>query len=427
MNISQRARSLVSAAGFLPLLRTGRWALAAIETAISLALIVWFPQRPVAAYVAMALLLAYNAALLTLLEKRSLQKIPIRSVLGLDFVFLTNVCFWTGGSNSPFLGLLHLLVLVSALFFDFVGGFLAGLAAALIAIGLTLITPDAIWELTRDTAPYFPLVGGFTGFVAGRMKGWQTQLQESETEARLRRRERELAREVQRSTLPDTVPQLAGFSFAVRAEPSQEVGGDFHLFLAPRPGVLGIVLGDVSGKGLAAALTATGIGYLLPHLRTQSPPEVRLSVLSADLHQRLPSGAFVALIYLEVEENSSALTLWNAGHAPPWLGSEEMPPSGVPPLGLMPDWKAASQPLTLAPGETLLLCSDGVLEVRNSEGEMLGPARLASLIDAHRDASPDTLADAIVDAVHAHGEPSDDLSVLVLRREADAPCGDESR
>jgi hypothetical protein len=419
MNISQRARALVSAAGFLPLLHTGRWALAGIETLLSIALIFWYPQRPLSAYAAMAALLAYNAGVLLMLHRRPLQKIPVRSVLGLDFLFLANVCLGTGGSNSPFLGLFYLLVLVSALFFDLLGGLIAGVTAGLMAVGLTLLTPDALWELTRDTAPYFPIVGAFTGFVAGQMKRWQLQMQESATENRLQRQELELARSVQQSTLPAHPPTVPGYTVAVRATPSREVGGDFHLFLTPRPGTIGIVLGDVSGKGMAAALTATGIGYLLPHLRTQSPPEVRLGVLSDDLRARLPEGGFVALLYAELEPETGALTLWNAGHTPPWHNARELPVGGAPPLGLLPGWKATPQTLTLAPGDTLFLCSDGVLEARHPEtGEELGPERLAALLEAHRNASPDTVADAVLSAVHSHGEPADDVTVLALHRAA---------
>lgn len=419
MNVSQRARTLISAGGFLPMLRTGRWTLSAIETVLSLALILWFPQRPLAAYAAMGFLLAYNAGALWLLYHRPLQKIPIRSVLGLDFLFLANACLWTGGSNSPFLGLFYLLVLVSALFFDLVGGLLSGVAAGAIAVVLTLLTPDALWELTRDTAPYFPIVGAFTGFIAGQMKRWQVQVQESVTEARLQRQELELARSVQQSTLPAQPPTLPGYGLAVRAETSREVGGDFHLFLTPRPGVIGLVLGDVSGKGMAAALTATGIGYLLPHLRTQSPAEVRLGVLSDDLRGRLPSGAFVAMLYAELETETGNLTLWNAGHAPPWHNAKELPLGGAPPLGMLPNWKATPQTLSLDPGDTMLFCSDGVLEARHpGTGEELGPQRVADLLAAHLSASPDTIANAVLDAVHVHGEPADDLTILVLRRES---------
>jgi hypothetical protein len=415
LKTSERARTLVAAAGFLPLLKTGRWALVLIQGLLTLGLVAWYPSRPVGAYVAMALMMLYGGSTLLLVRRIPLEKLRIRSLIVLDFFFLTHVCYWTGGSNSPFLGLLYLLVLVSALFFDLWGGVLAGLAAGGIAIALTLLTPDALWELTRDTAPYFPIVGGFTGFVAGQMKQWQTKLQQGETEAQLQKRERELARSVQRSTQPELPPSLRGFTLAIRSVPSQEVGGDFYTFLTPRPGMLHVALGDVSGKGMAAALTATGIGYLLPHLRTQSPPEIRLAALNADLNARLPLGTFVALLYVALHEDGQ-VTFWNAGHVPPWRGARECSLGGAPPLGLFPDWRGPSQHLNLEPGETLLLCSDGVLEVRNASGDEFGPEGLSRFLAAHRNASSETIVDALLSAVHAHGDPADDLTVLVIRR-----------
>ena len=421
MTGSGRIRPLFEERGFLPLLKSGRWALAAIESALSVALIAWFPARPAGAFAGMGLLLAYNALVLSLLYRWPLARIPLRLILALDFVFLANVCLWTDRSLSPFLGLFHLLVLVSALFFDLAGGLLGGLLAGGIALGLTLVTPGAVWELTRDTAPYFPIVGGFTGLVSQRMKVWQAQLRESETAARLRHNELELASAVQRSTLALTPPSVPGFALAVRAVPSREVGGDFHVFVTESAERLGIALGDVSGKGMAAALTATSIGYLLPHLCAHGSPGAMLATLHADLHRRLPSGAFVGMLYVEFSLAAHDLMLWNAGHTPAWIEREgvwkETHIGAAPPLGVFPQpWSAAPETLALAPGETLVLCSDGLLETRSAAGEEFGPGRMAGALTACAALGPEALADALLAAVRAFGEPSDDVTLIVARR-----------
>ena len=417
---SGRIRPLFAEKGFLPLLKTGRWALTGIETALSVALILWFPGRPAGAFLAMGLLAVYNALTLYLLARWPLQKIPLRLILALDFVFLANVCLWTGRSLSPFLGLFFLIVLVAALFFDIAGGLLGGLAAGAFAFGLTFVTPEAMWELTRDTAPYFPIVGGFTGLISQRMKIWLTQLRESETDARLRQQERELARVVQQSTLALAPPPFPRLTLAVRAFPSQEVGGDFHAFVTQPREALGIALGDVSGKGMAAALTATSVGYLLPHLRAHGSPEAMLATLNADLHERLPPGAFVGMLYAELLAESDSLLLWNAGHTPGWFSAKgewrETALGVAPPLGLFPAWSAAPERLTLAPGETLVLCSDGLLETRGASGEELGPERLVRGLKNYASLPPEDLADALIGVARVFGEPSDDLTVIVIRR-----------
>ena len=423
--------NLLETEGFPLLLRRGRWALAILETGLSVFMALWFQNRPLAAWIAMLFLFAYNVIVLLLLHRLPLKRTPIALFLILDLIFLANVSYYTGASTSPFIGQSYLIVFVAALFFDIKGGIIVGSLAAAMMIGLGLLDPGPDnWEEVRDTAPYFVIVGGFTGFLVAQMKTWFTRYQESaareaeqERTEQAYQRELELAREVQRSSLPIAPPVVAGAQLALRTEPSREVGGDFHAFVTDPAGTrLGIAVGDVSGKGIAAALTATSIGYLLPYLEPLRMPHAALVRLNKDLSERLPETSFATLIYTELNLETGTLRVWNAGHPPALLwrardGRVEDTPSGVaPPLGLFSVWRAPEQELQLAPGDLVLLHSDGVLEVRGADGPLFGEERLRQLVAAHAAKGPTALLEAILTALHAYGEPGDDLTLVALQR-----------
>lgn len=454
---------MLEAEGFPGLLRTGRWFMAGIETAISLLIILWAPNRSVGTYLAMGLLLVYNVAVLWILHQRALTRLPVRLTLALDLLFLAHVSYWTGGIASPFLGQAYLVIFVAALFYDWRGGLLSGAAAAAFSVAFGFSSQrDDRWEIARDTAPYFLIVGGYTGFLVGRTKLWfqryretmerererereerererqrereerQREREEREREERerernraeeIRRRELELARAVQRSSLPTVPPSVEGIEIAIRSEPSQEVGGDFHIFLTdPGSTRLGIAVGDVAGKGMAAALVATSIGYMLPHLNPIQAPHAALLRLNQDLAKRLPDASFASLLYAEMNPLDATLTLWNAGHPPGLLWRArggavfETPCGDAPPLGLFETWSAPPRRFDIFPGDTLMLCSDGLLETRDAHGEMFGQTRLQEVFARLAPRGPEATATGILEAAHAFGTATDDLTVIVCQR-----------
>lgn len=447
---------MLESEGFPGLLRTGRWFLSGIQTAISVAMLIWHPVRPLGTYVALGLLLAYNGTVLAILHRRTASRLPVRLALTLDLLFLAHTAYWTGGIESPFLAQSHLLVFVAALFYNARGGLISGCLAALfsIAFGFRSDRPDK-WNVVRDTAPYFVIVGGYTGFLVGRTKMWFARYRETferelqrEREANLREREREredrereraeternrieelrrqemaLAREIQQSSLPPLPPNVAGLAMAVVSEPSREVGGDFHVFHAdPESTRLGIAIGDVSGKGTAAALVATSIGYVFPHLDPIEAPHAALARLNSDLVRRLPEAAFVSLVYAEMNPPEATLTLWNAGHPAALLfrargGAVISTPIGdAPPLGLFEDWSAPGRRFDIFPGDTLLICSDGILETRSDAGDWFGEKRLADVFAQWAPRGPEATARAVLEAARAFGTATDDLTVIVCQR-----------
>lgn len=410
------------------LLKRGRWALALTETGISLFLALWYRDRPTAAWVAMFLLVAYNAVVLLQLSRLNSKRVRIRLLVILDLLFLANAAFYTGGATSPYLGLCYLIVFVAALFGDLMGGLSMGALAGLITVGLGLMAPAPDqWKVIRDTAPYFVIVGGFTGYLVAQMKTWFTRYQTSfarELEQRrteeAHQRERELAREIQRSAMPTFAPEFPGLTLVLHSEPSLEVGGDLSVFIPDLArGRLGLAIGDVAGKGMAAALVATSIGYLLPYLDPHRSPHQALVRLNKDLCERLPDTSFATLLYAELEPAVGRLRLWNAGHPPALVwrardGHIESAACGqAPPLGLFAVWHAPEQELTLAPGDLVVLHSDGITEARGMD-----EAQLLGLIREHAPQGPRALVTAILARVQPAGtDPLDDLTLIVCQRD----------
>lgn len=212
------------------------------------------------------------------------------------------------------------------------------------------------------------------------------------------------AREVQRQLVPATVPPLEGFRIDAAYLPAHEVGGDFYQVLNQSDHGALIVIGDVSGKGLKAAMTgALAIGSL----RTLAAQNLGPAELLGRLNQQMLSaqnGGFVTCLALHVTARG-AVTLSNAGHLSPYYNGKEVALEPGLPLGITPDAEYAEAALALAPGDMLTLLSDGVVEARNASGELLGFDRTAAI-------STDSAAN-IAAAAQAQGQ-EDDITVLTL-------------
>ena len=221
------------------------------------------------------------------------------------------------------------------------------------------------------------------------------------------------AQEIQQILIPEVLPAIAGYTLTSAYHPAQEVGGDFFQII-PLPKLPAeeqstlIVLGDVSGKGLKAAMT---VSLLVGAIRstaemTQDPAQI-LAALNRRLHGRMQSG-FATCLALRVDE-SGRILLANAGHLPPFLNRSEMPLIPALPLGLLAEAEYESSTFQLRAGDRLTLYTDGLLEARNAAGELFGFARIAEISSES--------SERIAQSAQQFGQ-DDDITVLTLTRTA---------
>jgi len=216
------------------------------------------------------------------------------------------------------------------------------------------------------------------------------------------------ARELQRVLIPEDPPPIPGFALTSAYKPASEVGGDFFQIIPLESGETLIVLGDVSGKGLKAAMAVSLIvGAARMAAETTSNPAKILAALNRRLHGRL-QGGFATCIALRLGAGGKA-AIASAGHPSPFVNGEELELPGAFPLGLTPSADYEETALQLPPNTQLALYTDGLLEARNSAGELFGFDRMKLLFAANPDA-----AQAAAAAV-AFGQ-DDDITVLTLKR-----------
>jgi sigma-B regulation protein RsbU (phosphoserine phosphatase) len=233
------------------------------------------------------------------------------------------------------------------------------------------------------------------------------------------------AREIQRGLLPTGAREVPGLELAAAYAPARELGGDFYDFLPYGQGRLAMALGDVSGKGTAAALFASlAIGIVREHIvEHPCPPAEMLRMLNSRLYSAHFDSRFIATLFSVYDASTRRLTISNGGGPYPLLvrdgAVQSVRVAGIP-LGLFPDTQYDEVTLELVPGDTVLFASDGILEAFNADLEEFGADRLdAVLSGVSPDQSAEDIAALILTATDDYSGagviPSDDRTLLVLR------------
>lgn len=232
--------------------------------------------------------------------------------------------------------------------------------------------------------------------------------------------ELQLARDIQQGLLLEAAPRLTGWELAAISLPARDLGGDLYDFLQLGAGVQGIMIGDVSGKGLSAALRMAVARTVFRHeARRDGAPGPTLAGVNRGVLSEIPQG-MVTMLYLRLDPASGLLHVANAGHTFPLLvnGSVcELELSGLP-LGVDGDSDYCEATAEVGPGDTMILYTDGVLEAENDRGEIFSYERLHALVAANAGLKPRAMVALLLNTLRSwsQGVQSDDVTIVVLRR-----------
>src|SRR6266446_6619664 len=241
-------------------------------------------------------------------------------------------------------------------------------------------------------------------------------------------RELQLAMEIQQRFQPAGPPQLFGYELQGISFPCYEIGGDYYDFIKRDDGRLVIALGDVSGKGTAAALLMSSLHAAI-HAQTGSHDTLveTISAVNRYLADNIPPNRFVTLFYAELDPESGALSFLNAGHNPPLIvhaaGTVEKLASGGLPLGIKRDAEYREGRTQLQLGDVLVIYSDGVTEAASPTGEEFGPTRLYEVVSRNVDASAAGIRDRIESALTKFSQgtqAADDITLVICKRQTEA-------
>jgi serine phosphatase RsbU (regulator of sigma subunit) len=235
--------------------------------------------------------------------------------------------------------------------------------------------------------------------------------------------ELEIARQVQARLFPQQLPELESLEYAGACVQTHQVGGDYYDFLDLGQARLCLVLGDIAGKGIAAALL---MANLQANLRSQcataaEQPEQLLRSVNRLFYETTADNAYATLFYSEFDDRTCRLRYANCGHLPALViqsdGTVTRLSSTATVLGLFPEWPCRTGELQLSPGDLFAIYTDGITEAFNQRDEEFGEERLLDVITSDRDRSPSQIVTAVLDEVRQFSgdQQRDDVTLIVAR------------
>jgi serine phosphatase RsbU (regulator of sigma subunit) len=239
-----------------------------------------------------------------------------------------------------------------------------------------------------------------------------------------------MARDLQAAILPADFSDFPTSSIAALMRPAYEMGGDFYDVFRVAEGRVGLVIADVSGKGVAAAFFMAVTRTMVRNVAVSgATPAQCMAKVNDALCGENPADMFVTAFYAELEELSGSMTCVNAGHCDPVVasaarGARLLERSGNLALGVLPGLSFRETTVTLAEGETLFLYTDGVTEAFDRDGNPYDVARLLGLIRAHAGGPPAGMIRALIGSIETFSADtlqSDDITCLAIRRNERLP------
>jgi phosphoserine phosphatase RsbU/P len=246
--------------------------------------------------------------------------------------------------------------------------------------------------------------------------------EEIERQERRLERDLSLARELQGRLLPQTNPKLAHLDVAAKFVPARAIGGDLYDFIPYSMSRLGLVIGDVSGKGAPAAIYAALVsGIIRSHAPIEPAPSEMLSAVNLSLAERRIEAQFVSIIYALWDDEHRTLTVSNSGLPRPIYvhgGKNEVIEATGLPLGLFDEAEYDEFQFKMKPGDMFVFFSDGILDARNRKGDLFGRGRVEKIVSECVDKSAQCVVDSLFKAAAEHSagvETFDDQTVVAIR------------
>ncbi|NQT91104.1 MAG: CHASE2 domain-containing protein [Candidatus Omnitrophica bacterium] len=237
-------------------------------------------------------------------------------------------------------------------------------------------------------------------------------------------KELDIAKRIQRSFLKEDPPQIPGLDIAVAMTPARAVGGDLYDFIEIEKNLLGIMVGDVSGKGMPAALfMAKAISDFRFHAKTEKEPVKVVTELNDQISVESSSGLFVTLSYMMVDMDSKKLKIVDAGHLPViYAGADKetsliTSTSGMA-VGIMDGVEFGESEVSMVPGDVFVLYTDGVTEARNTRKEEFGEDRLKEVVTRYKGLDAKGITAKLYDELkHFTGKAPqhDDITIAVVK------------
>ncbi|MDD1702990.1 MAG: SpoIIE family protein phosphatase [Methanoregula sp.] len=283
---------------------------------------------------------------------------------------------------------------------------------------------DLEYRVKIETGDEFEDLAHSFNTMASDLKDHIDELQRTTAEKERFAKELEIAKGIQQSFLPESAPQIAGIELVAKNVPALEVGGDFYDFIPLAKNRWGLVIADVSGKGVPAALfMALSRTLIRASTLANSDPAGAIGHANQLICEDSKTSMFVTLFYAILDSHAMTLNYVNAGHNPPLLLKEAssdvvlLKAKGIA-LGVTDDVELQSVKIDLRPGDVLVLYTDGVTEAINVREEEFGEERLLEVITRSRSLPAQTILENILSAINefAGDQPQhDDITIMVLR------------